>query len=173
MKSVSNPGRTHGDQSPSRNGWLSKAISAAALAVACTLVACDSNYTIAYVYAPSASLSSGLINAYRIDNQTGQLHLLPDSPVPSGGRKPVAVVATPADEDVPAIFVIHHDDSNVVSFLIGRDGKLYPQETLDTGSFPTANWGRRLTSPSVALLWASQSATPETLFLLLPRTPPR
>lgn len=138
MKSVSKPGRRNRDRSAFRSGWLSKAISATALAAACSLTACDSNYTIAYLYAPSANLSSGLINAYRIDNQTGQLHLLSDSPIPSGGRKPVAVVATPADQDVPAIFVIHHDDSNVVSFLIGTDGKLYPQETKDTGSFPTA-----------------------------------
>jgi 6-phosphogluconolactonase len=138
MKSVSITNRSNEGTSPSRNGWLSKTISATALAIACTLTACDNNYTLAYVYAPSASLSSGLINAYRLDNQTGQLFLLPDSPVPSGGRKPVAVVATPGDEEVPAIFVIHHDDSNLVSFLIGTDGKLYPQATLDTGSFPTS-----------------------------------
>jgi len=125
-------------EAPSRSGWLPKAVSVAALALACTLTACSHDYTLAWVYAPSASLTSGLINAYRVDYQTGALTQLPDSPIPSGGRKPVALAATPASQGETAIYVINHDDSNVVSFKIGTDGKLYPQATYDTGSFPTS-----------------------------------
>lgn len=136
LDTISN--RSLGDQIPSRRGWLSKATAAAALAMACTLTACSHDYTLAWVYAPSASLSSGLINAYRVDFQTGALTLLPDSPIPSGGRKPVAIAATPTSQGKTAIFVINHDDSNVVRFLVGTDGKLYPEETQDTGSFPTS-----------------------------------
>lgn len=100
------------------------------------LTACDRDYSFAYVYAPSASLSSGLVNAYRIDYQRGQLHLLDDSPVPSGGRSPVAIAAAP---NHMAIYVVNHDDSTVEEFTIGTDGKLYPQNTYNTtGSFPTA-----------------------------------
>jgi DNA-binding beta-propeller fold protein YncE len=97
--------------------------------------ACDREFTLSYVYAPSASLSSGLINAYGIDNQTGNLNLLADSPIPSGGRKPNAIVAAP---NRLALYVTNHDDSNVVQFAIGTDGKLYPTNTYNTtGSFPT------------------------------------
>jgi DNA-binding beta-propeller fold protein YncE len=138
MKSVSNISRGPNSQPPSQRGWLPKAASAAALALSLSLTACSHDYTLAWVYAPSASLTSGLINAYRVDYQNGQLTLLPDSPIPSGGRKPSGLVATPAGLAIPAIYVIHHDDSNVVSFLIGSDGKLYPQNTYDTGSFPTS-----------------------------------
>ena len=138
MKSVSNISRGPDSQAPSKRGWLPKAASAATLALSLGLTACSHDYTLAWVYAPSASLTSGLINSYRVDYQNGQLTLLPDSPVPSGGRKPSGIVATPTGQPIPAIYVIHHDDSNVVSFLVGTDGKLYPQQTYDTGSFPTS-----------------------------------
>lgn len=138
MKSVSNISRGQDSLPPSQRGWLPKAVSAAALALSLSLTACSHDYSLAWVYAPSASLTSGLINAYRVDFQNGQLTLLPDSPVPSGGRKPSGLVATPPGLATPAIYVIHHDDSNIVSFLVGTDGKLYPQNTYDTGSFPTS-----------------------------------
>jgi len=108
-----------------------------ALAAVCSLTACNRDFTLSFVYAPSeTATTSGLINAYGIDNQTGSLHLLADSPVPSGGRKPVALAAAP---NHMAVYVINHDDSNVVEFSIGTDGKLYPQNTYNTtGSYPTA-----------------------------------
>ncbi|MBB5056448.1 DNA-binding beta-propeller fold protein YncE [Granulicella aggregans] len=141
MKSVSNISRGQDSQSPSKKGWLPKAACAATLALSLGLTACSHDYSLAWVYAPSASLTSGLINAYRVDFQNGQLTLLPDSPIPSGGRKPSGLVALPNHK---AIFVINHDDSNVVQFEIGTDGKLYPTNTYDiasqsaVGSFPTA-----------------------------------
>lgn len=133
---------------------LSAAASVTALTLACSLTACDNDYTLAYVYAPSeTATTAGLINAYGVDNQTGYLRLLADSPIPSGGRKPVAIVATPPDPSgkLPqAVYVINHDDSTVVELTIGTDGKLYPQHTYNTtgiseggstsvsGSFPVA-----------------------------------
>ena len=116
---------------------LSRTVSVLALATLFVLTACDNDYTLAYVYAPSeTTTTSGLINAYGIDNQSGALRLLADSPIPSGGRKPVAIAAAPNQK---AIYVINHDDSNVVEFTIGTDGKLYPQNTYNTtGSYPTA-----------------------------------
>jgi len=114
-----------------------KAASVLALAAACSLTACDNDYTLAFVYAPSeTNTTSGLINAYGIDNQTGKLRLLADSPIPSGGRKPVAIAVAPNQKFV---YVINHDDSNVVELSIGTDGKLYPQNTYNTtGSYPVA-----------------------------------
>jgi len=114
-----------------------KAASVLALAAACSLTACDNDYTLAFVYAPSeTNTTSGLINAYGIDNQTGKLRLLADSPIPSGGRKPVAIAVAPNQK---FLYVINHDDSNVVELSIGTDGKLYPQNTYNTtGSYPVA-----------------------------------
>ena len=116
---------------------FSKAASLLTLTVLAGLTACDNDYTLAYVYAPSeTATTSGLINAYGIDNQTGALRLLADSPIPSGGRKPVAIAAAPNHK---YIYVINHDDSNVVELSIGTDGKLYPQNTYNTtGSYPTS-----------------------------------
>ena len=111
---------------------------AASLSVAMGLgvTACSHNYTVAYVYMTTAKADPGLINGYKVDYQSGFLTPLEDSPVPSGGRNPVAVVALPNSK---SIYVLNHDDSTVVWFKIGTDGKLYPQKTYNTtGSFPTA-----------------------------------
>lgn len=146
MKLVSEIGRGPGSrmkttgsplQIASRVVKFSRVASVLALATIFGLTACDNDYTLAYVYAPSeTATTSGLINAYGIDNQTGKLRLLADSPIPSGGRKPVAIAAAPNQKFV---YVINHDDSNVVELSIGTDGKLYPQNTYNTtGSYPTS-----------------------------------
>lgn len=99
------------------------------------LTACGRDYTVGYVYVTTAQGTSGLINGYKVDYQQGYLVQLANSPLPSGGKNPVTVVASP---DHKSIYVVHRDDSNVVHFLIGSDGKLYPQKTYNvTGSFPT------------------------------------
>jgi 6-phosphogluconolactonase (cycloisomerase 2 family) len=120
-----------------RAAIFARAASVLALAAICSLTACDNDYTLGYVYAPSeTNTTSGLINAYGIDNQTGYLRLLADSPIPSGGRKPVAIAVSPSQKFV---YVINHDDSDVLELSIGTDGKLYPQNTYNTtGSYPVA-----------------------------------
>jgi 6-phosphogluconolactonase (cycloisomerase 2 family) len=105
------------------------------LAMGLGLTACGRDYTVGYVYVTTASGTSGLVNGYKVDYQQGYLVQLANSPLPSGGKNPVTVVASP---DHRSIYIIHRDDSNVVHFLIGSDGKLYPQKTYNiTGSFPT------------------------------------
>ncbi len=100
------------------------------------LTACGNNHTVAFLYATTAKSNPGVISGYKIDYQSGHLVQLADSPVPSGGRNPVALVASP---DHKYIYVIHRDDSSVVLFAIGTDGKLYAQHTYNvTGSFPLA-----------------------------------
>lgn len=99
------------------------------------LTACGRDYTVGYIYTTTASGTAGLVNGYKVDYQQGYLVQLANSPIPSGGKNPVTVVASP---DHLSIYVIHRDDSNVVHFLIGTDGKLYPQKTYNiTGSFAT------------------------------------
>lgn len=105
------------------------------LAMGLGLTACGRDYTVGYVYTTTASGTAGLVNGYKVDYQQGYLVQLANSPLPSGGKNPVTVVASP---DHLSIYVVHRDDSNVVHFLIGTDGKLYPQKTYNiTGSFAT------------------------------------
>jgi 6-phosphogluconolactonase len=111
---------------------------AACLSVAIGLgvTACSSDYTVAYVYMTTAQVNPGLVNGYKVDFQSGHLTPLEDSPIPAGGRNPVALVAAPNGKH---IYVVNRDDSTVVWFEIGTDGKLYPQKTYNTtGSYPTA-----------------------------------
>ncbi|GAC1419953.1 MAG: hypothetical protein NVSMB62_13370 [Acidobacteriaceae bacterium] len=113
------------------------AASLVSLGVMLGATSCSNDYTVAYVYMTTAkTLPHGLINAYKVDYQSGYLYALADSPVDAGGRNTVAVVAAPNNL---ALYTVNRDDSNVVQFAIGTDGKLYPQRTYTiTGSFATA-----------------------------------
>jgi 6-phosphogluconolactonase (cycloisomerase 2 family) len=105
------------------------------LAVGLGLTACGRDYTVGYIYATSSQATAGLVNGYKVDYQQGYLVQLANSPLPSGGKNPVTLVASP---DHLSIYVVHRDDSTVVHFLIGTDGKLYPQKTYNiSGSFAT------------------------------------
>jgi YVTN family beta-propeller protein len=100
----------------------------ASLAVGLGMTACSRDYTVDYLYVTSAttSLTAGAVNAYEVDYQSGALTPLADSPVPSGGTNPVALVAAPNQK---FIYVINENSpiANVAPFEIGTDGKLYPQ----------------------------------------------
>ncbi len=122
-------------------GLLATAVS---LAVGLGLTACSRDYTVAYLYVTAATrTTAGQVNAYAVDFQSGALEQLSDSPIPSGGSNPVAIVAAPNAQNV---YVLNHDTSTVVHFDIGTDGKLYPQTTTNVvqgagginGSFPVA-----------------------------------
>lgn len=127
--------------------WKTLGRSAKALTVSMALglgmTACSRDYTVAYVYATSATTSTmGVINGYAVDYASGALQQLADSPIPSGGSNPVTLVATPNGK---YIYVVNHDTSSVVQFNVGTDGKLYAQNTYTvvqgsgaTGSFPVA-----------------------------------
>ncbi len=105
------------------------------LAIGLGVTACSRDYTVAYLYVTSAkNTPHGLVNGYKVDYQTGALTALADSPVDSGSKNPVMIVAAPNGR---FLYVIHRDDSDVVEFSIGTDGKIYPQTTYNTtGSFP-------------------------------------
>ncbi len=61
---------------------------------------------------------------------------IPTSPFPSGGRNPVAEAVS---SDNTNLYVVNQDDNTIVQFVIGNDGKLYPQNTVNTpGIFPLA-----------------------------------
>jgi 6-phosphogluconolactonase len=99
------------------------------------VTACGPSNTIDYLYVTASKNNPGQISVYKVDSEAGVLYQIPDSPYPSGGRNPVADVASANGKN---LYVINHDDNTVVEFAIGTDGKLYPQQTCNMpGSYPT------------------------------------
>lgn len=114
------------------------------LALGLGVTACSRDYTLAYIYAttshPLAGSGSeaGGIDAYAVDYQSGALTPLADSPI-QAGKNPVAIVVTPPGSNGQFIYVVNRDDSTVMEFAIGTDGKLYLKNTYNTtGSLPVA-----------------------------------
>jgi 6-phosphogluconolactonase len=117
------------------------------LAVGLGMSACSRDYTLAYVYVSAATHgTTGQINEYAVDYQTGSLTPLAETSIPSGGNNPVALIASPNGK---YLYAINNSapSSNVVEFTIGTDGKLYGEKTTPivqnasgtvVGSFPTA-----------------------------------
>ena len=115
------------------------AVSAASLLVASLLSAC-ATLTVDFVYVSSAKAAGpnnyGEIDVFEINSQSGRMRQIVTSPFPSGGRNPVAEAVSPDQAD---LYVVNRDDNSIVQFVIGNDGKLYPQNTVNTpGIFPTA-----------------------------------
>ncbi len=100
-------------------------------------ISCSRDFTVAYVYATaSTTTTTGAVDGYLVDYQSGALTQLANSPTSSGGRNPVTLVAAPSGK---YIYVLNSDDNNVVQFAVGTDGKIYPQNTYNVlGSFPVA-----------------------------------
>ncbi len=108
--------------------------SVVSLGIGFGVTACGPSNTIDFIYVTSSKPNPGQINVYKVDSQAGSLIPIADSPYSSGGRNPVADVAS---ADGKYLYVVNHDDNTVVQFAIGTDGKLYPQRTCNTpGSFP-------------------------------------
>jgi len=96
--------------------------------------ACGPSNTIDFLYVTASKQNPGQISVYKVDSEAGVLYQIADSPYPSGGRNPVADVASANGKN---LYVINHDDNTIVEFAIGTDGKLYPQQTCNLpGSYP-------------------------------------
>lgn len=111
---------------------------AAGLLTACTQL--TGTLTVDFVYVTSAKAAGpsnyGEVDVFEIDSESGRMRQIPTSPFPSGGRNPVAE-ATSSDQT--NLYVVNQDDNTIVQFVIGNDGKLYPQNTVNTpGIFPLA-----------------------------------
>jgi 6-phosphogluconolactonase (cycloisomerase 2 family) len=78
----------------------------------------------------------GEVDVFEVNSESGFMRQIPTSPFPSGGRNPVAdAVST----DYTNLYVVNRDDNTIVQFIIGNDGKLYPQNTVNTpGVYPLA-----------------------------------
>ncbi|KAA6459731.1 lactonase family protein [Acidobacteria bacterium AB60] len=118
-------------------------VAAASLGVASLLSACNQltgTLTIDFVYVTSAKAagpnSYGEVDVFEVNSQSGHMRQIPTSPFPSGGRNPVAEAVS---SDHNSLYVVNRDDNTIVDFTIGNDGKIYPQQTVNTpGIFPVA-----------------------------------
>jgi 6-phosphogluconolactonase len=109
---------------------------AVSIGIGLGIISCGTNNTVDYLYVTASKNNPGQISVYRVDQESGALTQIPDSPYSSGGRNPVAEVTSPNGKD---LYVINHDDNTIVEFAIGTDGKIYPQHTYNTpGTEPTA-----------------------------------
>src|ERR1035438_2113993 len=114
-------------------------VSAASLLVAGLVTAC-STLTVDFVFVTSSKAAGpnnyGEVDVFEVNSESGFMRQIPTSPFPSGGRNPVAdAVST----DYSNLYVVNQDDNTIVQFVIGNDGKLYPQNTVNTpGVFPLA-----------------------------------
>ena len=109
---------------------------AVSIGIGLGLTSCGQSNTIDYLYVTGSKNNPGQISVYRVDQESGALTEIPDSPYPSGGRNPVAEVTSPNGAN---LYVANHDDNTIVEFAIGTDAKLYPQNTSNTpGTEPSA-----------------------------------
>ena len=108
----------------------------ASLALALGMTACSRDYTVAYVYAVSASNPS-TVSAYGVDFQTGILNQISGSPFSTSFTNASKIVAAPNDK---SIYVIGgSQNAQVEEFSVGTDGKLYGEHTYNlTGTYPTS-----------------------------------
>ena len=114
-------------------------VTAASLLAAGLMTACGTA-TVDFVYVASSKAAGpnnyGEIDVFEINSVSGAMRQIPTSPFPSGGRNPVAEAVS---SDYTNLYVVNQDDNTIVQFLIGSDGKLYPQNTVNTpGIFPLA-----------------------------------
>jgi 6-phosphogluconolactonase (cycloisomerase 2 family) len=116
-------------------GQILLAIAASAI-VGLGLTSCGQSNTIDFLYVTANKNATGQIAVYWVDQESGAISPIPDSPYPSGGENPVAEVASPNGK---FLYVVNHDDNAIVEFAIGTDAKIYPQKTCNTpGTDPEA-----------------------------------
>jgi 6-phosphogluconolactonase (cycloisomerase 2 family) len=114
-------------------------VSAASLLVAALITACGT-LTVDFVFVTSSKAAGsnnyGEVDVFEVNSESGFMRQIPTSPFPSGGRNPVAEAIS---SDNTNLYVVNQDDNTIVQFIIGNDGKLYPQNTVNTpGIFPFA-----------------------------------
>jgi DNA-binding beta-propeller fold protein YncE len=93
-----------------------------------------------FVFVTSAKAAGpnnyGEVDVFEVNSESGHMRPIPTSPFPSAGRNPVAEAVSSDNQN---LYVVNQDDNNIVQFVIGNDGKLYPQNTVNTpGIYPLA-----------------------------------
>jgi 6-phosphogluconolactonase len=114
-------------------------VSAASLLLATLITACET-LTVDFVFVTSSKAAGpnnyGEIDVFEVNSESGFMRQIPTSPFPSGGRNPVAEAVS---TDNYNLYVVNQDDNDIVQYVIGNDGKVYPQNTVNTpGIYPLA-----------------------------------
>jgi len=114
-------------------------VSASSLLMAGLVTAC-ATLTTDFVFVTSSKAAGannyGEVDVFEINQQSGVMRQIPTSPFPSGGRNPVSEAVSADDYN---LYVANQDDNTIVQFVIGNDGKVYPQNTVNTpGIYPLA-----------------------------------
>ncbi len=108
-------------------------VSAASLLVAGLVTACGSTLTVDFVFVATSKAAGpnnyGEVDVFEVNSESGFMRQIPTSPFPSGGRNPVAEAVS---SDNTNLYVVNQDDNSIVQFIIGNDGKVYPQNTVNT-----------------------------------------
>jgi 6-phosphogluconolactonase (cycloisomerase 2 family) len=119
--------------SKSGHALLAAAVS---IGIGLGITSCGVSNIVDYVFVTASKQNPGQIAVYSLEQGSGALTQIPDSPYSFPGRNPVALVTSPNGK---YLYVVYHDDNTVVDYAIGTDGKLYPQHTYNTpGTEPTA-----------------------------------
>lgn len=109
---------------------------AVSIGIGLGITSCGESNTIDYLYVTGSKNNPGQISVYRVDLESGALTQIQDSPYPSGGRNPVAEVASPNGQ---YLYVANELDNTIVPFAIGTDAKLYAEHAVNTpGTEPIA-----------------------------------
>ncbi len=114
-------------------------VSAVSLTLATLVTAC-ATLTVDFVFVTSSKSAGpnnyGEVDVFEVNSESGKMRQIPTSPFPSGGRNPVAEAVS---SDNTNLYVVNQDDNSIVQFVIGNDGKVYPQNTVNTpGIYPLA-----------------------------------
>ena len=115
-------------------------LAAVASLLAAGLISACATLTVDFVYVTSSKAAGvnnyGEVDVFEVNSESGRMRQIPTSPFPSGGRNPVAEAVS---SNYANLYVVNEDDNSIVQFAIGNDGKLYPQNTVNTpGVFPLA-----------------------------------
>ncbi len=121
------------------SGFVLVLVAVASLAAASLITACET-LTVDFVFVACSKAAGanqyGEINVFEINSESGRMRQIPTSPFPSAGRNPVAEAVSTDNQN---LFVVNQDDNTIVQFDIGSDGKLYPNNTVNTpGIYPLA-----------------------------------
>lgn len=113
-------------------------LASAASLLAATLLSACGTLTTDFVYVTCAKAAGsdnyGEVDVFEVNAESGRMRQIPTSPFYSEGRNPVSATVSP---DYSNLFVANEDDNTIVRFVIGSDGKLYPNQTVNTpGIYP-------------------------------------
>lgn len=127
-------------------------LTVAALISACQLV------TIDYVYVAGQGSSSGAIDVFAADSQSGALRLVAGTdktPFSTGGTTPVAMVTSP---NYANLYVANSDNSTIVHFAIAANGALTKKDQITLSGKPVA-MAVNASSSVLYVVYGSTSAT--------------